>query len=72
MDDGGNISPLVRKCRWFGTWNRVYELIEFKWVFWSIMIGERKGPVKYYGESANEGHLYMHVCVQKQTWMYRF
>ena len=38
-------------------------------MFWSILIGEQKGPVKYYGESANEGHLYMHVCVQKQTWM---
>ena len=38
-------------------------------MFWSILIGERKGPVKYDGENAEEGHLYMHVCVQKQIWM---
>ena len=38
-------------------------------MFWRILIGERKGPVKYYGESADEGHLYMHVCDQKQSWM---
>ena len=42
---------------------------EFIWVFWNILIGEQKGPVRYYGDSANEGHLYMHVCVQKQTWI---
>ena len=38
-------------------------------MFWRILIGERKGPVKYYGERADEGHLYMHVYDQKQSWM---
>ena len=38
-------------------------------MFWSILIGERKVPLKYYGESADEGHLYMHVCDQNQSCM---
>ena len=39
---------------------------------WSVLIGQQKGPVKYYGESADEGHLYMHMWDQKQSWLYRF
>ena len=38
-------------------------------MFWSILIGEQKGPVKYYGESADEGHLYMHMWDQKQSFV---
>ena len=36
-------------------------------MFWSILIGEWKGPVRYYGESADEGHLYMNMWGQKQS-----
>ena len=31
--------------------------LEFKWVFWSVLIGEWKGPFGYYEGRADEGHL---------------
>ena len=66
------VTPLVRYSR--SADSLEYGIVstswfEFIWLFWNILIGERKGPVWYYEGCADEGLLVKCVCILKRTWM---